>query len=119
MTDYIRRDTAIELMKKEAAEMRESFEELGGESGIYADAYEDAANMLQDMPAADVAEVVYGRWILHHTVTGNPYTECSNCCTNVAVKTNKGTFAKLDMRGMSYCPFCSAKMDGGNDNVSD
>ncbi len=58
MTDYIRRDTAIELMKKEAAEMSESFEELGGESGIYAEAYEDAANMLQDMPAADVAEVV-------------------------------------------------------------
>lgn len=114
MTDYIRRDTAIELMKKEAAEMSESFEELGGESGIYADAYEDAANMLQDMAAADVAEVVYGRWILHHTVTGNPYTECSNCCTDFAFKTDKGTFAKLDMRDMPYCPFCSAKMDGGS-----
>lgn len=68
---------------------------------------------ISDMPAADVAEVVHGRWILHHTVTGNPYTECSNCCTNVAVKTDKGTSAKLDMRGMPYCPFCSAKMDGG------
>lgn len=117
MTDYIRRDTAIELMKKEAAEMSESFEELGGESGIYADAYEDAANMLQDMAAADVAEVAHGRWILHHTVTGNPYTECSNCCTNVVVKTDKGTFAKLDMRDMPYCPFCSAKMDGGEDRA--
>ena len=74
---------------------------------------------ISDMPAADVAEVVHGRWILHHTVTGNPYTECSNCCTNVAVKTDKGTFAKLDMRGIPYCPFCSAKMDGGNDDVSD
>lgn len=69
---------------------------------------------ISDMPAADVAEVVHGRWILHHTVTGNPYTECSNCCTNVAVKTDKGTSAKLDMRGMPYCPFCSAKMDGGS-----
>ena len=68
---------------------------------------------ISDMPAADVAEVVYGRWILHHTVTGNPYTECSNCCTDFAVKTDKGTSAKLDMRGMPYCPFCSAKMDGG------
>ena len=74
--------------------------------------------MLLDLPAADVAEVVHGRWILHHTVTGNPYTECSNCCTNVAVKTDKGTSAKLDMRGMPYCPFCSAKMDGGFDDAT-
>lgn len=75
--------------------------------------------LLLRQPAADVAEVVFARWILHHTVTGNPYTECSNCCTNVAVKTDKGTFAKLDMRGMPYCPFCSAKMDGGNDDATD
>lgn len=74
---------------------------------------------ISDMPAADVAEVVHGRWILHHTVTGNPYTECSNCCTNVAVKTDKGTFAKLDMRGIPYCPFCSAKMDGGDNDAAD
>ena len=73
---------------------------------------------LDRIPAADVAEVVHGRWILHHTVTGNPYTECSNCCTNVAVKTDKGTSAKLDMRGMPYCPFCSAKMDGGFDDAT-
>lgn len=75
--------------------------------------------IIKDMPAADVAEVVHGRWILHHTVTGNPYTECSNCCTNVAVKTDKGTFAKLDMRGIPYCPFCSAKMDGGDNDAAD
>ncbi len=74
--------------------------------------------LLLRQPAADVAEVVHGRWILHHTVTGNPYTECANCCTNVAVKTDKGTFAKLDMRGMPYCPFCSAKMDGGFDDAT-
>lgn len=74
---------------------------------------------LAKVPAADVAEVVHGRWILHHTVTGNPYTECSNCCTNVAVKTDKGTFAKLDMRGIPYCPFCSAKMDGGDNDAAD
>lgn len=78
MTDYIRRDTAIELMKKEAAEMSESFEELGGESGIYAEAYEDAANMLQDMPAADVAEVVHCRDCMHKVQTiANGVVLCS------------------------------------------
>nr|DAM74779.1 MAG TPA: DNA-directed RNA polymerase [Caudoviricetes sp.] len=98
MTDYIRREDALKALYNDYA---------------YA-----AMDVIKRLPAADVAEVVYGRWILHHTVTGNPYTECSNCCTNVAVKTDKGTFAKLDMRGMPYCPFCSAKMDGGFDDAT-
>lgn len=80
--------------------------------------YEPLTCILDQEPPIDAVPVVRGRWILHHTVTGNPYTECSNCCTNVAVKTDKGTFAKLDMRGMPYCPFCSAKMDGGFDDAT-
>lgn len=134
MTDYIRRDTAIELMKKEAAEMSESFEELGGESGIYADAYEDAANMLQDMPAADVAEVVHGTPVTEvrtRTIVGYheeigvlagdrstlyrrnmvhadiPYDNCPICG------------ATLCSRWHNFCGKCGAKMDGGSDNVSD
>jgi hypothetical protein len=99
MTDYIRRDTAIKLMKKEAAEMSESFEELGGESGIYADAYEDAANMLQDMPAADVAEVVHAKWIPFHSEAAGDIQYCSAC--------DIGFDARMD-----YCPHCGARMDG-------
>ncbi len=99
MTDYIRRDTAIELMKKEAAAMSESFEELGGESGIYADAYEDAANMLQDMPAADVAEVVHAKWIPFHSEAAGDIQYCSAC--------DIGFDARMD-----YCPHCGARMDG-------
>ena len=81
--------------------------------------YEPLTCILDQEPSIDAVPVVRGRWILHHTVTGNPYTECSNCCTDFAFKTDKGTFAKLDMRGMPYCPFCSAKMDGGVDNAVD
>ena len=99
MTDYIRRDTATELMKKEAAEMSESFEELGGESGIYAKAYEDAANMLQDMPAADVAEVVHAKWIPFHSEAAGDIQYCSAC--------DIGFGARMD-----YFPHCGARMDG-------
>ena len=98
--EYIRRADALEITTRTCGDYAAAF------SGI------------RKLPAADVAEVVHGWWILHHTVTGNPYTECSNCCTNVAVKTDKGTSAKLDMRGMPYCPFCSAKMDGGFDDAT-
>lgn len=109
MTDYIRRDTAIELMKKEAAEMSESFEELGGESGIYADAYEDAANMLQDMAAADVAEVV----------------RCKDCKHKLRTVAN-GVVICGEKHGMirpSLDDFCSygeyQTNTGGSNNVAD
>lgn len=65
---------------------------------------------IRELPAADVAPVVHGRWVLHHTATGNPYTECSNCCTDFKFRTDKGTLAKLDMRGMLYCPNCGARI---------
>lgn len=99
--EYISREAALEITTRTCGDYAAAFAEI------------------RKLPAADVAEVVYGRWILHHTVTGNPYTECSNCCTDFAFKTDKGTFAKLDMRDMPYCPFCSAKMDGGVDNAVD
>lgn len=110
MTDYIKRSTAIELMKKEAAEMSESFEALGGESGIYAEAYEDAANMLQDMPAADVAEVVRCKgckyWQRHTGVVDSPNGHCFylETCTN----------------GNDFCSYGEYQTNtGGNNNVSD
>ena len=106
MTDYIQRDTAIELMKKEAAEMSESFEELGGESGIYAEAYEDAANMLQDMPAADVAEVVRCEGCKHS------YTKNRPCDTALFRWCRKWDNIVRD------CDFCSYGERRG-DNVSD
>lgn len=112
MTDYIKRTDAVKIAEKYGLA---NGSVLGRHTGL-ADCI---ARDISDLPAADVAEVVRGRWILHHTVTGNPYTECSNCCKAFAFKTDKGTFAKLDMRDLPYCPCCSAKMDGGVDNAVD
>ena len=112
MTDYIQRDTTIELMKKEAAEMSESFEELGGESGIYAEAYEDAANMLQDMPAADVAEVVRCKnckWF-----ADNNGGEWYGCKMFQVVRITPEDAPKPD----DFCSY-GERREGGNDNVSD
>lgn len=53
---YINLSDAVELLRKEQAECADIFEEFGGESGIYAEAYEDAARMLKELPTVEMEE---------------------------------------------------------------
>lgn len=43
MDEYISRKAAIAYIREQSEECQKAFEELGGESGIYADAYNDLA----------------------------------------------------------------------------
>ena len=74
MAEYISRKAAITYIREQSEECQKAFEELGGESGIYADAYNDLAEDFYSIPAADVAPVVHGRW-----VDG----KCSNCGVDI------------------------------------
>lgn len=64
---------------------------------------------LRDVPAADVAPVVHGKWIKRGYVCGDYEWECSAC-------------HETEWRGLSgadvmrFCMFCGARMDGGADN---
>ena len=87
MPEYIDRGTAIaKLIALEVIEPNATME--------------DARSLLVDMPAADVAPVVHGRWI-YDKKAQRPY--CSVC---------KGYFYGATNSPMSYCPNCGAKMDG-------
>lgn len=70
----------------------------------------DAKREIADMPAADVAPVVHGRWIdAYPDIEPNPmfmYGICSEC-----------GFEQGISKYLNYCPNCGAKMDGGNNNV--
>jgi|GEM_PF-1934199 len=57
MSDYISREAAIAYIREQSEELQKAFEELGGESGIYADAYNDLAEDFHRIPAADLDEV--------------------------------------------------------------
>lgn len=57
MSDYISREAAIAYIREQSEESQKAFEELGGESGIYADAYNDLAEDFHRLPAADVEPV--------------------------------------------------------------
>lgn len=57
MSDYISREAAIAYIRELAEESRKEFEDLGGESGIYADAYNELAEDFRKIYAADVEPV--------------------------------------------------------------
>lgn len=104
MAEYIEREAAIAYIREQSEECQKAFEELGGESGIYADAYNDLAEDFYRIPAADVAPVVHGRWIPHDRVFGDDFLVCSKC---QFVSEDRST-----RRYYHYCPNCWAKMDG-------
>lgn len=57
MAEYIKREAAIAYIREQSEECQKAFEELGGESGIYADAYNDLAEDFYRIPAANVAPI--------------------------------------------------------------
>jgi len=98
MADYIRREAAILTVRRYAKNaIDKEVKEL--------DVVDDVVNIvkeLESVPAADVAEVVHGRWIPTH----DEFCQCSICKypTYIAWNTTK------------YCPNCGAMMDGGAKN---
>lgn len=104
MDEYISRKSAIAYIRERSEECQKAFEEFGGESGIYADAYNDLAEDFHSIPAADVAPVVYGRWA---HLGGDEW--CCPVCGFVI--TTEGSWDKPTKK---YCEDCGAKMDGGN-----
>lgn len=82
----------------------------------YNSGWNDACDYIQKqldaVPAADVAPVKHGRW--EWDAKGlYPKPLCSKCHYEPYRRSN----CNSDLP--NYCPNCGAKMDGGNDNVSD
>ena len=57
MAEYIKREAAIAYIREQSEECQKAFEELGGESGIYADAYNDLAEDFYSIPTVDAVVV--------------------------------------------------------------
>ena len=106
MDEYIERRTGVSILRAKA------------NMAVLMDAapyFEKAAQILEKLPAADVAPVVHGRWIsweeLGNFVPSPDRHECSVCHDAAQVLVNG--FELLS----DYCPSCGAKMDGGADNA--
>lgn len=83
--------------------------------------YNWAITVLDSAPAADVAEVVPAQWeeadwreYDAQSCETIRYPKAAIVCTNC-----RCAFKKDALWSRNYCPNCGAKMDGGNDHVSD
>lgn len=65
-------------------------------------------DVIMNLPAADVAEVVHGRWMLEREPDGKTYCfHCSACDSGFS------HISIYNVGDWNYCPNCGAKMDGG------
>ena len=93
--EYISREAAVKYIKSEQCGTCSDIG-LCGNCAVLV-----AVKLLEKVPAADVAEVVHGRW---NVVEGRRLDNaiCSNC----------GRHFQAYYEAYRFCPNCGAKMDG-------
>lgn len=143
MNEFISRKEAIAYIREQSEEYQKAFEELGGESGIYADAYNDLAEDFYGIPAAkavslhDIYRVIAGHSYYH----GDRILAALTCIVEgkevnpvrpadvaplVHARWIKGSSTPycpkcfVECRDETpFCPNCGAKMDGGDNDAAD
>ena len=99
MTEYISRDTAIARLTR--LEVTDKLATMA-----------DAKREIADMPAADVAPVVHGRWELQRKGDWTSVFVCSVCGRRETIAESESYNSQLKMpKKYPYC-HCGAKMDG-------
>lgn len=88
-----------EYISREAAQYKIREQNINPETP-FGEGLSAAIDILQGIPAADVAEVVHARW---GADADGDYYRCNAC-------------AEWQDRKTVYCPECGAKMDGGENH---
>lgn len=106
MAEYIDRSAGVSILRAKA------------NMSVLMDAapyFEKAAQMLEKLPAADVAPVVHGWWVRPHWKNSNYCCDCSECGEEAMHRDYQ-----WDKNGVyPICPNCGAKMDGGDRDAAD
>lgn len=95
MAEYIDKIAALSMREPPKSNRYYQTDNL---DDAYEQGWDEALSCIEKIPAADVAPVVHGRWIMHDDEFGLT-CECSACHIET-------------MGDGNYCPNCGAKMDG-------
>lgn len=103
MAEYIERAAAVTVCDKQYRECLRKSDFCGDTVAwnICAD--------IKAIPAADVAPVVHGRWVVRFD---GPYKRRRCYCSHCGKHNGVGGIAQNQEK--PYCPNCGAKMDGGD-----
>lgn len=106
MDEYIKREDAIHAIKKWEYINAEGYKNYVGKDknvievfNTYMTAHRLDIELIEKLPAADVAEVKHGQWIKSET-EGETLSRCSECGYPVS-----------HWYTTNYCPNCGARMD--------
>lgn len=101
MAEYINREAAIKAMEKA------DYTAIADDADSCKTDY--LREIIESVPAADVAPVVHGKWIRPHWKNSDYCCDCSECDGEAMHReyqwNKKGIYP--------ICPNCGAKMDGG------
>lgn len=104
MAEYIERTAVFEQFDNADADVCET-DDFGGVD--YGFGMKNVKELINAIPAADVAPVVHGVWVCVNKIDPISGYRCSKCRRRVG----------FDLT--PYCPNCGAKMDGGDNDAAD
>lgn len=102
--EYIKRSAVFEQFDNADADVCET-DDFGGVD--YGFGMKNIKELINSIPAADVAPVVHGVWVCVNKIDPISGYRCSKCRRRVG----------FDLT--PYCPNCGAKMDGGDNDEAD
>lgn len=113
MDEYIKQEDAIAIIEEKQKELcpvgRYGRNYVYGSDRDKYDAWDVIIDALENIPSADVAPVVHGRWeYIPQTFNTLSQFRCSFCGWWSLDPSIDGAY--------NYCPNCGAKMDGGAEN---
>lgn len=109
MAEYIERGALMQFPIR-----RDHYDRKNGNKH-FINGIESVLEYAENLPAADVAPVVHGRWDDSGYYTfpgGSTAVRCTECGCALTV-------SEFRLNNWNYCPVCGAKMDGGDNGAAD
>ena len=117
MAEYITKEKAVKIIEQRQKELcpvgRYGRNYVYGSDREKYDAWEEIIDEIENMDAADVAEVRHGRWVDKTNISRSAVEQRVDCSVCGQI------FWTTAVLSFNYCPNCGALMDKEDENEAD